>query len=963
MILAYNIIHYSNIVDHQETTLLNGVFSVQKFLTSLALTSTIIYSQNLYAAETIAYAPAADWIKQTDIVELLEEKKDSNAYSVLWDEQIKIEDGVKEEYSDLVLRASSADFLSQMGTSFKATWQKDRANITIHAFEIYRDGKIINLLDDEDDIFEIIRRERNLERQQLNGQLTATTQLRDLQLGDVVRFAYTIKTSNPSLKERGEFSRSFSQTERSVDKTYRRIIWPKNKTLNWKTHSDDINPHITSYGNYNEMVIDTIIPKEKDKPKNAPIRYRMAPFFEASNFKSWKEVSAVASSQYKSKGLIKQSPELLAAVQSIRTNSNDPMKQAELAIRLVQEKIRYLYNGLGYGNYEPQSPSETWQLKYGDCKAKTLLLLSILHELDIDAVPILVNLNLKDAIGKRIPSMMAFNHIMVKANIDGQTLWMDGTGQGDRLRDIMVAPDYRYALPVVPSGADLEEITITRNSIADQDTVLRYDLSAGRALPALLDVELTLRDQQAFELENTRNQFSNDRFQEKLRNIAASYVLGNTIYNAKFSFNNQTREGIIRAKGISWLDWKKKAGKFKHEIWSALTNSKISKDRTSEEWKDIPVLVSNTNYFREKTQYILPQYKNPFTLSGNAQISVTIEGRTTDRETLLRDNILSFSEATYPVQWEVKPSQLTIDRQTLNYQNRKAVSIVLPDDAPEEWREFDAAKTNGAAEKIITGLNTYVDNAKADDNGPLNDRAYFYWQLGDYEKASQDLEASIAIEPTAANYNWLATMLVGTNEKTALSALEKSLDLEPTNYDSIFDMVKIYTKQNNIEKAMAIVAKAQKQGLSDIDAAELNAEIFRSQGKYDKANALISELLEDDPDNAFLLSERCLTNALANKDLPAAKDDCTLAIEIANKPAYILEKRAIVHWKMGNHDMAIADLDRAIHYSKNRSGSHYLKAVIYKDMGKTELAENAMRMALFQYKFADDYYKSHGITY
>ena len=936
---------------------------MKKSFSIIAITSSIIFSQNLYAAETIAYAPAAKWVNQTNIAKLLAENQDSNAYSVLWDEQIKIENGITEEYSDLALRASSADFLSQMGTSFKATWQKDRANITIHAFEIYRDGAIINLLDSDDNVFEIIRRERNLERQQLNGQLTATTQLRDLQLGDVVRFAYTIKTSNPSLKERGEFSRSFSQTERSVDKTYRRIIWPKNKTLNWKTHSDDIKPQITSYGNYNEMVLDMIIPKEKDKPKNAPIRYRMAPFFEASNFTSWKEVSAVASTQYETNGLIKQSPELLTAIKNIKTHSDDPMKQAELAIRLVQEKIRYLYNGLGYGNYEPQLPSETWQLKYGDCKAKTLLLLSILHELDIDAVPILVNLNFKDAIGKRIPSMMAFNHIMVKANIDGQTLWMDGTGQGDRLRDIMVAPDYRYALPVVPNGADLEEIIITRNTIADQDTVLKYDLSAGRALPAMLDIELTLRDRQAFQLENTRNQFSDDSFQEKLRGIVASYVIGNTIYDAKFSFNNQTREGIIKAKGISWLDWKKKAGKFKHEIWSALTNSKISEDRTSEEWKDIPVLVSNTNYFRERTEYILPTYENPFILSGNADISVTLEGRTTDRRTLLKDNILSFSEATYPVQWEVKPAQLTIDRKKLNYHNRKAVSIVLPNNAPEEWKEFDAAKTNGAADKIISGLTKYVQNAKADDNGALNDRAYFYWQLGDYEKAAEDLSASIAIEPTADNYNWLATMLVGSDEKSAISALEKSLDLEPTNYDSIFDMVKIYTKQNNIEKAKATVVRAQEQGLSDFDAAELNAEIFRSQGEYDKANALISELLEDDPDNAFLLSERCLTNALANKDLPAAKDDCTLAIEIANKPAYILEKRAIVHWRMGNHEKALADLDRAIHYSKNRSGSHYLKALIYKGLGQLEKAENALRTATYHYKYAPRYYESYGLLY
>ena len=934
-----------------------------KNIINTAIVSCIFfYSQNALAGENIQYAPAGEWVNQTDIAELLNNNPDSNAYSVLWDEQTKIEDGVIEAYSALALKASTADFLTQMGTSFKATWQRERADITIHSFQIHRAGDIINILDDGD-VFEIIRRERKLEQQQLNGLLTATTQLRDLQLGDVVSFAYTIKSENPSLKKRGEISKSFSQTERSVDKSYRRILWPKGSKLNWKVHSKDMDPKVTSFGKYNEIILDMIIPKEKEKPKNAPIRYRMSPFFEASNFQSWKEVSKTASLQYKTKGLIALAPELAAEVQQIKGQTNDPMLRSELALRLVQDKVRYLYNGLGYGNYEPQSPAETWQLKYGDCKAKTLLLLVILHELDIEATPILVNLNLKDAVSIRIPSMMAFNHIMVKANVKGQILWMDGTGRGDRMRDIQLAPAHRYALPVTAKGSDLEEIAITKNIVPDQDTFLQYDLSAGRALPALYDIKLILRDNQAFQLHTTRNQFSDENFRENLREIASNYVLDDVIYDADYSFDNETREGTIRAKGIAWLEWKKKAGKFKHAIWSSLVDRKISDDRNSKEWKDIPILVSGTNYFRENTSYKLPQYARPFALSGNATMSNEIEGRRTDRRTSLQGNIVTFYEETFPTQWEVKPEQLRIDRKKLKYEKRKTVSIILPDDAPYEWQEFEAAKTNGAADKIIAGLNQFVANAKEDDTNAYYNRAYFYWKLGDYDTAITDLKAAIEIEPSASYYNWLADMLSGSDEDAAIDALNNALLLEPTNYASIFDLVKIYNRKNDTKKARQVILNAQNQGLSDIDAAELNAEIFRSNKKFDKANALLNDLLEDDPDNAFLLSERCFTNAVANKNLEQARYDCTLAIEIAEKPAYILEKRAVVHWKMGNYDMALADLDRAIHYSKSRSGSHYLKAVIYKDMGQIKQAENAMRTALFHYKFAPNYYKSHGITY
>ena len=106
----------------------------------------------------------------------------------------------------------------------------------------------------------------------------------------------------------------------------------------------------------------------------------------------------------------------------------EPMERARAALKLVQNDIRYIYIGLGAGNLTPASAEETWQRRYGDCKGKTTLLLALLNELGIDAKAVLVNnQGADDGINDRLPNPGMFDHVLVKAQIDGKTYWMDGT--------------------------------------------------------------------------------------------------------------------------------------------------------------------------------------------------------------------------------------------------------------------------------------------------------------------------------------------------------------------------------------------------------------------------------------------------------------------------------------------------------------------------------------------------------
>src|SRR6185437_5165683 len=96
-------------------------------------------------------------------------------------------------------------------------------------------------------------------------------------------------------------------------------------------------------------------------------------------------------------------------VAKIRARETDPKRRAAAALSLVQDRVRYFANGMNGGNYVPQSPDKTWALGYGDCKAKTLLLLAILHELGIDAEPVLASIGAGDLVEVRLPAPEAFN--------------------------------------------------------------------------------------------------------------------------------------------------------------------------------------------------------------------------------------------------------------------------------------------------------------------------------------------------------------------------------------------------------------------------------------------------------------------------------------------------------------------------------------------------------------------------
>lgn len=918
-----------------------------KFRLLVSAVSLCLASAPAFAGSTILYAPAPAWVDEADVQSVIAASPKSNNFFVVFDKQTRFEKGEQHYFVDLAMRAQSAEFLPEIGKVLRGYWQPDRGDLTIHRLEILRDGKVINALETGAK-FEVIRQEQGLNDQMINGVLTAVTQIEGLRVGDIVRFSLTTSATNAALQGRAEAAMVLPDVEFETDFDRTRLIWPKAETVNTKIYGDKLTSTVTEKDGYAILTLPGMAPKQPETPAQAPNRFSNPPALFASQFTSWQEVSKTAYALYGTDGLIAPGSELAAEVAAIRKASNDPTQQSALALRFVQDKIRYLYNGLGFGNYTPQSPAQTWQLRYGDCKAKTLLLLAMLRELGIEAEPVLVNTSGQDAVATLLPGFQDFDHILVRARVEGKTLWLDGTGSGTRLADLADVPPHRYGLPLTSAGSDLQDLGISKPGRPFQDVTLNYDASAALALPAFFDVEIRLRDEEGRNLIAAQTQNTPEAFRLQLEEVAGKYVIDNLITEATLHYDDESGEARLKAKGLSYLDWKPKAGRIKHKIWSSLDSREIDVDRKRVEWRAVPLELGDGYRYRENTSFTLPKWGTAFTLEGEAMVSDSVGGFALDRTTSIEGSRVLFSEDNYLKQWELPANEIATENRKLTRLKKDVPTLVAPADYPQEWVEIKAATTGprmAAYKKAYDAVVARAANQEEDKDLPYRQRAYFYDLIGEPALAEKDLARAQELQPSAETMKWRAELLLGTNPKAAIALLKEAANLDPENMDPINLLVQTYGLAGQDEAATDAIEAAYTAGLGDDDAETLRAYADLLGGRTAQSIERLDAMIEDKPDEPFQYGLRCWYKALSKTDLDSALADCKKAVERTENPANELDSRGLVHLQMGNLDAAIADYDAALELEPTSATTYYQRAIAHARAGRKAESENDLAAA------------------
>ncbi len=157
----------------------------------------------------------------------------------------------------------------------------------------------------------------------------------------------------------------------------------------------------------------------------------IAPFIDFATDSSWVDLANYIAPLYEeiySKASLKEfAPKLVEKLDAI----TDKDEQLQFAIDYVQNHVYYIFNADEMNGHKPQEPSITYENKQGDCKAKSVLLKVVLDYINVDSSVVLVNFNTDHYITHYLPSLLTFNHVILKINYKGETYFIDATSRDE----------------------------------------------------------------------------------------------------------------------------------------------------------------------------------------------------------------------------------------------------------------------------------------------------------------------------------------------------------------------------------------------------------------------------------------------------------------------------------------------------------------------------------------------------
>lgn len=932
---------------------------MRKFPLALVLLAT-----TAHAGEVPLYAPSPDWVAAPLSIDLAK-LTDAAPVPVVLDTQQRIADGTVWTWRESTSRVASTQALGQLGT-IQLRWQPAHGDLTIHAVELLRGGTRIDLIAGKKP-FTVLRREQQLESRILDGMLTATMPVEGLRVGDVLRVVTSTAQKDPVLKGKVQAMAPLILLPFRVQAARTRILWPKSLDLKWKAMAEGVAATPvdikTRDGDMRELTIVLPLAKPADLPGDAPLRFRPLPLIEASSFGDWSTVAAVMAPLYVTDGLIAGGSPLDAEVAKIAAASKDPATRTAAALRLVQDELRYQLMGMESGNYVPVKPAESWASRYGDCKAKTLLLLALLHKLGITAEPVLASIGFGDIVMKRLPSAAAFNHVLVRATIDGQSLWLDGTGAGARLADLKDTPPFGWVLPIRASGAVPEQIAMRPDARPGVTFDIDIDQRAGLQLPALFDARVTLRGGVAEQLRLAVAQADKER-----RDVLASGAIRGLVPNAlvtsrDFTFDETAGTATTIVRGIGYPRWAMDDERLKADLDDTAGIRPFTPDRGRAAWKEIPVATGAPGTVALVQRLRLPGDAKGFTLEGATALADTIGGARYDRTVTLNGTLLTLDARTARTGLEIAAADVAAERRKAATARAAPPRIVAPRGHNARWQEVLAARKTKALAPILARHDQRVAEYP-DKAASFSGRGWFHAQTFDRAAAIADYTRAIGIEPSANLYLARANLYEATGDTAkAIADAETARDLDPASRYAVQRLAKLRADTGARQAGLDLLQERIDVGGEDTPfLLGSKAQIEADGGEGETAIATLDAGIVRYPGNAALLNSRCWIKGLLNTALDTALKDCTKAIELSANPAAALDSRALVYFRLDRADDAVIDLDAALLRDDDRAESLFLRGIVRKGKGdSTASATDLLGARTIDPRVAEPY-KRYGIA-
>jgi hypothetical protein len=625
---------------------------MMRHFTSLLVVCILAAEPSHAANDQVRRGPPPDWVTASELMPV-----PSDASGLMFvrrhDTLVHLDRDGQTQYLGFRVRILHQNAL-QLG-NLSIAWNPSAGQPTVHAIKVHRDGQVIDVL--ERASFEILRRENQLEQASLDGILTAILRVDDLRVGDELEVAVTTPANDPTLGA-NDAGLLVLAPEPSPGRFRLGLSWDEGQEPKLKPTPDMA---AIALRGARRMTFQFDNPPMISPPKDAPPRYGWQRVVEFSDFADWAAISRQFAQLFGKSATLKAGSPLKAEAGRIAAAHPRPLDRASAALKLVQQDIRYIYVGLDGGNLKPATAEETWKRRYGDCKGKTALLLGLLAELGIEAEPVLVNnLGGDDGLDERLPNPKIFDHVLVRARIDGTNYWLDGTlpPVAGPSRDPVMP--YRWALALTPQGQSIERLPWRAMQRPDEIALHEIDAREGFTRPARITNTSIVRGIKALQQ------------QAQLSGLTPAQLLGTlrqqlvgdtwqTIEDVRWHYDLKANASVLKISGTGTINWEDDGGGAKSlSLPGGGFNPPERRVRPAEQDQSIPYY-NDPKFHCSVTTVRLPKSTPPVHWSHNKGFHTQLFGRTYYRAFELREAAIRMVRSTRIDQLEIDAATATRD--------------------------------------------------------------------------------------------------------------------------------------------------------------------------------------------------------------------------------------------------------------------------------------------------------------
>jgi len=417
-------------------------------------------------------------------------------FYALIEEQVQVEQQASYTH---VIREIVSETGVQNSSAISVRFDPAYERLDFHDITLWRDNKPQSRL--KASSFKVMANEEQLSMFIYQGTYAALCILEDIRKGDRIEYSYTLTGRNPIFNN--HFARNiYLQYSQPIAHQYTSLLAAPARKLKQMAFNHAPRAVISNSNGYTKYEWETFDVPAVNPTNLEPSWYDAYSHVQVSDFDSWGDVVNWALEVNPIPGTPKG--QLATLVEKLKASSGDSKATYfRNAASFVQDDIRYMGIETGEYSHRANTPDKILAQRYGDCKDKSQLLVSLLRANNIEAYTVLINTTLKSKLLDYMtsPGSNLFDHAVVVATIEGKQCWVDPTitYQGGIGTDIYF-PDYRAGLILKPGNTEITLIpTADAGKIACDET---YTITDEKSTVDLV-VETIYTSKQADRMRNT----------------------------------------------------------------------------------------------------------------------------------------------------------------------------------------------------------------------------------------------------------------------------------------------------------------------------------------------------------------------------------------------------------------------------------------------------------------------------